>query len=308
MTNINQTTMKKIVFSATGFLLFTAIGMAQPTVASSAEEMTRAQQQRQSSNSITAQDFTMPSASPKVITTQQFSTSYIELEYSRPSMKGRKIFGEMIPFGKPWRTGANTITKITFGEEVMFGGQPVRPGTYALYTIPNKDSWTVFLNTNYKSSGLNDIKPENDIAKVEVKVNHTRPCETFTIEVNDITSTGAFLNIAWENTQVSVPIRANNKERILAHLERELKGTNPPYRDAAFYYEEIGHNLEDALKYADKVLESNPKAFWIYSLKARIYNKMGNKKQALKNAQTAAEMTKGTGYEQEYVKKVEEYR
>jgi len=301
--------MKKIVFSAAGFLLFTAIGMAQPTVAPSAEEMARAQQQRQSSNSITAQDFTMPSASPKVITTQQFSTSYIELEYSRPSMKGRKIFGEMIPFGKPWRTGANAVTKITFGEEVMFGGQAVRPGTYALYTIPNNESWIVILNTNYNSSGLNDIKPEDDVVKIEVRATSvSQPIETFTIELNDITSTRASLNIMWQHTKVSIPIHADNKERILSYLKRELNGANPPYRDAAFYFEEIGYELESALQYANRVLDSNPKAFWIHSLKARIYSKMGDRAQALRSAEMAAELTKGTGYEQEYAKKAEEYR
>jgi len=301
--------MKKTVCIA-GMLFFTSMGIAQksasPTIAKSKKEKV---QQNQLSNSSTSEDFTMPVASPKVTIKQQFSTSSIELEYSRPSAKGRKIFGDMVPFGRPWRTGANAVTKITFGEEVSFGGQKVKPGTYALYTIPQNESWIVILNSNYKSSGLNDIKPEEDVAKVEVKATSlSQPIETFTIELNDITSTRAFLNIMWQHTKVAIPIQADNKERILTYLKKELNGKNPPYRDAAFYFEEIGYELESALQYANRVLDENPKAFWIHSLKARIYNKMGDKKQALRSAEMAAELTKGTGYEQEYTKKVEEYK
>lgn len=275
--------MKKIVFCIAGFLCFATTSMAQ--------------------------DFRMPAPSPKVNIVQQFSTSDIELEYSRPSMKGRKIFGEIIPFGQPWRTGANAATKITFGEDVSFGGQKVAAGTYALYTIPKEDSWIVLLNSNHKSSGLNDIKPGQDIAKVEVKPVRTREAyETFTIELNDVSNTKTTLNIIWENTKVPVEIVADNKERILAYLDKELKGQKPPYRDASYYYYEVDYSLEEALKYADKVLEENPKAFWIHSHKARIYSKLGDKTQALRSAQVAAELTKGTGYEQEYAKKVEEYK
>ena len=302
--------MKKTVCIA-GMLLFTSVTIAQAPVIESAPASPRgtAQQQRQSSNSDTNQEFMMPVASPKVTTKQQFSTSIIELEYSRPSIKERRVFGEMIPFGRPWRTGANAITKITFGEEIYFGGQRVRPGTYALYTIPDQDRWAVVLNTNHRSSGLNDIKPEDDIARVMVRPSALRePVETFTIELNDITSTSATLNIIWEHTKVSVPIKADNQERILAYLDKELKGKNPPYRNASYYYAEIGKNLDKAIEYADKVLAENPNAFWIHSHKANVYKQMGKKKEALKAAEKAAEMAKGTGYEEEYAKKVAEYR
>jgi len=287
--------MKKIVFCIAGFLSFATISMAQSTPQGAPQNVTR--------------DFKMPAPSPKVKIIQQFSTSNIELEYSRPSMKERKIFGEMIPFGRPWRTGANAISTITFEEEVSFGGQLVKPGTYALYTIPNKDSWTVLLNSNYKSSGLNDIKHEHDVAKVEVKPITIREAyETFTIKLNNISNTKATLDIIWENTKVPVEIVADNKGRILAYLNRELQGKNPPYRDASYYYYEIDYKLDEALRYADKVLEENPKAFWIHSHKAKIYEKMGRKDQAIHSARQAAELTKGTQYEQEYVQKLNEYK
>lgn len=287
--------MKRIVFCLAGFLSFATVSMAQSVLRSVPHNETR--------------DFTMPVPSPKVKVTQQFSTSNIELEYSRPSMKGRKIFGEMIPFERPWRTGANAISTITFGEEVSFGGQPVKPGTYALYTIPNKESWIVLLNSNYKSSGLNDIKPEYDVAKVKVTpITTGEAYETFTIELNNISDTKATLNIIWENTKVPVEIVADNKERILKYLEKELQGKNPPYREASYYYYEINYKLEEALKYADKVLEQNPKAFWIHSHKAKIYDKIGKKDDALHSAKKAAELTRGTQYEQEYRQKLNEYK
>jgi len=252
-----------------------------------------------------AQDFTMPAPSPKATVVQQFSTSKIELEYSRPSMKGRKIFGEIIPFGKPWRTGANAITKITFEEETIFGDQKVAPGTYALYTIPNKESWIVLLNKNHKSGGLSDIKPENDIAKIEVRpVSIREVYETFTIDFNDITNTSATLNIIWENTKVSVPIKVDNQERILRYLEKELKGKNPPYSNASFYYAEIGR-FEEAIKCADKFLEQNPKAFWIMAHKANVYKNMGKQKEAEKTARETLELVRGTEWEHEYSKRLQ---
>jgi len=254
---------------------------------------------------IMAQEITMPAPSPKTTIVQQFSTSKVELEYSRPSMKGRKVFGEMIPFGKPWRTGANAITKITFGEEVFFGDQKVAPGTYALYSVPNRESWTVLLNKNHKSSGLGDIKPENDIAKIEVRITPIREtCETFTIDFNNITNTSATLDIVWENTKVSIPIKVDNQERILKYLDKALKDKNPPYSNASFYYAEIG-KYEDALKYADKALSENPKAFWILTHRANIYKKMGKDKEALTEAKKVLDLVKGTDYEHEYSKRLE---
>src|SRR5690606_23746655 len=214
--------MKRNVLSTVGFLLFTIASTAQVSVSSSMSKTDKLQP-----------EFSMPVASPKVTTTQQFSTSFIGLEYSRPSMKGRKIFGEMVAFGKPWRTGANAATKITIGEELLFGGQTVKPGTYALYTIPQKDSWIVLLNTNHKSSGLNDIKPENDIAKVEVKTTSlNQAVETFTIEVNKITNTCATFVMMRKNTNVSVLVVANNQKSILFYLDKALLGENHSYCDA----------------------------------------------------------------------------
>jgi len=257
-----------------------------------------------------AQSFRMPSASPKVNLIHQFSTSSIELEYFRPSMKGRKIFGEMIPFGLPWRTGANGKTIITFGEDVSFGGQKVSAGKYSIYTIPGKDSWTVVLNSALvNESESKSYEPSKDVVRLQVKpVPTEQTYETFTIEFSDISDTSAKLNIIWENTRVAVQITANNNERILTYLEKELNGSKPPYQQASYYYYNNNHKLEKALEYADKAILSNKDAFWMHSHKAKIYLKLGDKAQAIKSAQAAADITKGTDYEFEYAKKLDDIK
>lgn len=252
-----------------------------------------------------AQDLKLPATSPKISLTQQFATSKIELEYSRPSMKGRKVFGSMIPYGKSWRTGANALTKITFGEDVVFGGQKVAAGAYSLYTIPGKDSWTVVLNSGLQSLGEKFFDPSKDVAKVTVKPEVSKEnYETFTIDLNDITASSLILSIRWEKVKVPVTIVADNQEKIIAYLEKELKGDKPPYQAAASYFNEANYKLEDALTYADKTLAANPNAFWIHSLKAQIYSKLGKKKEAIESAQKAATMTKGTDFEFEYAHKL----
>lgn len=245
--------------------------------------------------------FTMPAASPKSTVIQQFSTSNIKVEYNRPGVKGRQIFGNVVPFGKPWRTGANMITKVTFEEEVIIEGKKLAAGTYALYTIPNKESWTIVFNTNADSPGLSKIEAEKDVLKVDVKPIATKESyETFTIDVNTITNTTAVLALKWENTIVPIKIVAENKDRILEYLTTALQGENPPYRDAAYFFYDNDYKLEEVLNFADKVLEKRPDAYWMVSHKANTFNKLGKKKEAIELATKALEMTKGTDMEAEY--------
>lgn len=252
-----------------------------------------------------AQDFKMPAPSPKATVTQQFSTSKIEVSYSRPSVKGRTIFGNIVPYGKPWRTGANANTTITFGEDVSFGGQAVKAGTYNLYTIPGKDSWTVVLNSDLEGR-FNTAK---DVVKATVKPSKTTVAsETFTIDVSDMTDNSANLNLTWENTRVTVPVKTDNKDRILAWLDTELKGDKPPYQQASYFYYDNDYQLEKALEYADKAIAANDKAYWMHSHRAKVLAKLGRKAEAIKAAQAAADLTKGSDAEYEYAKKLEELK
>ena len=275
--------MKQLIFSALGLFFF--------------------------SNVVLAQDITMPVASPRSTVTQQFSTSKITVDYSRPAKNGRKVFGDVVAMDQTWRTGANKITTITFEEEVSFGGQKIPAGKYGLYTIPSAQEWTVLLNKNAEASSVAAFKDEENVAKVSVKptVQNT-VVENFTIDINSITNTTAKLNLMWDNLLVSVDIKADNHGRIMEYLTNALKGANPPYREAAFYFYEHDHRLEEVVKFADILLEKRPDAFWLYNLKANTFKKLGKKDLAIQMMEKAVDLTKGTGFEAEYAKKMEEIK
>ena len=248
-----------------------------------------------------AQEFKMPAPSPTTTISQDFSTSTIEIVYSRPGVKGRKIFGDLVPFGKEWRTGANANTKITFGEDVEFGGAKVPAGSYSIYAMPNKTSWEIVLNSSTENWGLSGYDKAKNIAVANVPVKTIKDkVESFTISLDNLTKNSADLSFTWENTKVVVPITTNNDKRIEEYIETALQGEKPPYLTAARYYFEKNKNLDNALAYTDKAIAENPKAFYMYSLKADILNKLGKKAAAIEAAKTAAEGAKGTPYEEEY--------
>jgi len=255
------------------------------------------------------QDFTMPVLSPNAKIWQQFSTSFISVDYSRPSVRNRIIFGDIVPFDKPWRTGANASTKLTFGEDVNFGGTEVKAGTYSLYTIPNSKEWTVILNKELDITNAANFKTENDVARLKIQsLKSDKKIETLTISIDNITTNSANLNLTWENTSITIPIIADNKAKILAYLEKELNKTNPIYQRAANYYLEENYNLDNALIYINKAIEGNPDAYWLYWTKASIYAKMNNQTEAIKIGEIALEKAKVSGAGDEYQKKLNELK
>lgn len=248
-----------------------------------------------------AQDLKLPAPSPTATIKQDFSTSSIEIVYSRPSMRGRKIFGDLVPFGKVWRTGANSATKIVFNEDVSLNGHALKAGSYALYTVPGEKEWKVIINKGISNWGVSGFDAKDDIAEFTVPVAKTgEPVQSFTISVDNITGTKCDIVLSWENTKVSIPVTADNDKRITDYLEKSINQPKRPYQQAANYYLETGKDLNKALTYADKAIEENKDAFWLYWLKARIYQKMGNKKEALAAAQKSATLAASTPYADEY--------
>lgn len=248
-----------------------------------------------------AQDFKMPAASPTTTISQDFSTSKIELTYSRPAMRERVIFGDLVPYGKVWRTGANGATKLTFGEDVILGGQQLKAGTYALYTIPSEKEWKVIINTGVSNWGVSGFDSKDDVISFSVPVQRVREAvQSFTISIDNITINSADITIAWEHTKVVIPVKADNNGRIIQYLEKELKGEKPPYQQAANYYLETNQDLDKALNFADKAIAANPDAFYLHWLKARILYKQGNREEAIKAARKAAEGAATTPYAEEY--------
>jgi hypothetical protein len=248
-----------------------------------------------------------PAPSPLQTLKQNFALSEIGIEYSRPSAKGRIVFGDVVPFGKIWRTGANSSTKITFAEDVKVEGQNVLAGTYALYTIPNKDNWELMFYKDLSLGGnTGEYKKENELIRFTVKPSViTEKVETFEINVSNISSNTANIELRWENTRISFSVVADIDSKIMKNIEKNVINDTKPYYQAASYYYENNKDLKLALEWADKAVAQNPKAYWVLLLKAKIQTKSNDKKGA---ALTAAQVVNLAKEDQDdaYVKMAEQ--
>jgi hypothetical protein len=237
------------------------------------------------SNAI-AQQLKVPAASPTQTVKQAFGISEITIEYSRPGVKGRVVFGEVVPFGKIWRTGANSTTKITFGDEVKIEGVDVKAGTYGFYTIPNADSWEIMLYKDLTLGGnVANYKTENEVIRVKVKpTTLANKVETFTMGLADITSTTANIELTWENTRVAISVVTEIDSKIMKTIESTIVQDTRPFYQAANYYYENNKDLKQALEWTEKAIVANPKAYWVVLLKAKIQLKLNDKKGAIATA------------------------
>lgn len=243
-----------------------------------------------------AQSLKVPAPSPLQTIKQDFALSNIEVSYSRPSVKSRVIFGDIVPFGKVWRTGANAATTITFGDTVQVGGSKLSPGKYGLITIPGKDSWTVIISKSTTTTGPDSYKQEDDVARVEVKpVTLSSPVETFTIQFADMKSTSCMVQMMWDKTLVQFPVQAEVDARIMKDIQRLVINDSRPYSAAANYYMENGKDLKLALEWFDKAISNNPNAYWTIHQKANCLAKMGMKKEAIETANKSISVAKADG-------------
>jgi hypothetical protein len=229
----------------------------------------------------------VPAPSPSQTVKQAFALSDVSVDYSRPSAKGRVIFGDLVPFGKLWRTGANGSTKLTFGEDVKVEGNAVKAGTYALYTIPGKDSWEIILYKDLTMGGnVADYKKEDDVAHFTVKSKSLNDkVESFTINFADVTSSTLNIELTWDKTSVSIAVVADIDSKIMKNIESNVINDNRPYFQAASYYYENDKDLAKAAEWVDKAIAANPKAFWIVMLKAKIQVKQKDSKGAVASAE-----------------------
>ena len=246
-----------------------------------------------------------PQPSPTSKIEQSIGLTDVTLEYSRPSMRGRKIYGDLVPFGKKWRTGANANTKITFSTDVVIDGKTLKKGTYAIYTIP-KRIWTAgrFYNDT-KNWGL---PKEWDDKKVGVKTSAKTETMPFTIETfemgfdNLADANHGSLFILWEETLVSVKINVPTEKIAMASIDKVMAGPSAnDYFAAASYYNKSGKDLNKALTWADKAVEMNPDAYWMTRQKSLIQAEMGDKKGAIATAKTSLEVAEKAG-NADYVK------
>ncbi len=237
------------------------------------------------SDFVQAQGLKVPTPSTLQKVSQGFALSEIQIEYSRPSAKGRVIFGGLVPYGKLWRTGANQSTKITFGEDVKVNGLEVKAGTYAIYTVPGEKEWKISLYNDLKLGGnVANYTTKNEVVAMQVPVKKLADkVETFTIQIDDISNTSANITLSWENTQVSFNVTADIDAQVVANIESAMKD-NRPYHQAASYYLETGKDLNQAYEWVQKAAEQNPNAFWVLLNKAKIEHALGKHEAAIATA------------------------
>ncbi|MBT8323190.1 MAG: DUF2911 domain-containing protein, partial [Eudoraea sp.] len=207
--------------------------------------------------------------------------------YSRPSMRGRTIFGDLVPFDKIWRTGANARTKITFSDDVSVGGNTLKAGSYAIFTKPGMNSWDVYFYTETGGGGTPASWDESKIAaQVNVPVNKlTEDVETFTITIDNLSNNGANLGMVWEKTYVWIPFEVPTEAKAKKSIEAAMGGPSAnDYFSAALYYLQEDLDLNKAKEWIDKAVSMNDKAFWMTRQQSLIYAKLGDKEGAIKAA------------------------
>ncbi|HEY0046536.1 MAG TPA: DUF2911 domain-containing protein [Flavobacterium sp.] len=229
-----------------------------------------------------------PQASPTAVLKQTVGLTDVAIEYSRPSMRGRTIFGDLVPFGRVWRTGANLNSTVSFSEDVVIGGKTLKKGKYALFTVPKAETWDVIFYTDVNNWGNPEPWDESKVAvRTTVKpVMLDRPVETFTVGINNVDNNFAHLEIMWEKTMVPVRFEVPTQKMAMESIERALGGpTAGDYFSAAQYYYQSNSDSNKALTYVNKALElSKDKPFYYYRQKSLIQARLGDKKGAIETA------------------------
>jgi len=242
-----------------------------------------------------------PPLSPKGKIEQRVGVMDVSVSYSRPGIKGRKIFGDLVPYGEVWRTGANDPTTITFSDAVKLEGHDVPAGTYSLYTIPGKNEWTIIINKKTTGEARRDEK--EDQATFKVKPEQTASSiETFTINITDITTNTGNLELVWENTAVKFRMEFDVDSRVMAAIkkfsENPNSGTAGMYYQSALYYFTTGKDLNVALEWVNKSVEMNTKPYWVWRLKSQIQAALKDYKGAIASAETSKSRAKDSGNDQ----------
>ncbi len=238
-----------------------------------------------------------PSPSPLSTLQQRVGLTDIKVVYSRPSAKGRPIFGGLIPYGQVWRTGANAATRISFSTPVKLNGTDVAAGEYALFTIPGQDQWTIILNKDLKGSPLS-YHESNDVVRFTAPaVGLAENIETFTILVNAIRDDSARIDLIWEHTAVAIRLNLDLVSELQPKIEAAMSesGDRKPYYQAAMFYYDHGLDLQKAKTWIDAAVKAND-TYYISYLQAKILAKLGDKDGAIAAAKRSTELAaKGDG-------------
>lgn len=240
-----------------------------------------------------------PKASPVAKLQQKVGLADIQIDYSRPSVNGRVIFGELIPYGQMWRLGANENSKITSNEALIFGKDTLKAGTYALFAKPGQSNWEFYFYTDHSNWGL----PEKwEDAKVALKVNASADIskeftENLTIQLEELKSSSAKITLAWAQTKVTLPFTLDTKTKVLASIDKIMAGPSAnDYHQAASYYYNEKLELKKALEWSTKAVElRGPSAYWMTRLKAQLQAANGDFSGAIETANISIAAAKADG-------------
>jgi len=252
--------------------------------------------------STTKLKITTPQPSPKATVEQRVGLTDISVEYSRPGVKGRAVFGDLVPYGKTWRTGANFNTKVTFSSDDSIDGQTLNAGSYGLYTVPNKNSWEVMFYSESDNSGVpRDWDDTKVVAKTSVEV-YSMPMnvETFTITFDDVSGTSAVIGLLWEKTYIGIKFEVPTDKLVSETIDAVMAASPEAgdYYNAAIYYRQQDLDIKKANEWMEKAMSLTEKpAFWQLRQQSLIYAKMGDTEKAIAVAEKSLELSKKAGNE-----------
>ena len=233
-----------------------------------------------------------PQPSPAAKLEQVVGLTDVTLEYSRPAMRGRTIFGDLVPYGETWRTGAIANTKITFSDNVTIDGQELAKGTYAIFTIPNETSWEVIFYSDSNNWGTPQKWDDSKVAaKTTVEVHEMpMPIDSFTMSIDDLKTNSAAIGIMWENVYVGVTFEVPTDKITSKSIENVMAGpSGNDYFQAASYYHTEGKDLKQALAWMKKATEGDNPPFWYLRRMSLIQADMGDKAGAIATAKKSLE-------------------
>jgi hypothetical protein len=239
-----------------------------------------------------------PAASPAATLKQRVGLTDFEITYSRPSVRGREIFGGLVPFGEVWRTGANAPSKLTLSTPARFGGAEVPAGTFALFSIPGKDSWTVIVSRQTEVWGAMGYDSAQDVARIKIAPERLdAPVESFMFGFDDLREESATLFLAWHDTRISIPLEVESTPIVMARIDEVMASDaeRKPWHQAAAYYYDHEADPAKALAWSTRAVEANPQAYWSMHLRAKILARLGEEQLAAEAARASLESARAAG-------------
>lgn len=241
---------------------------------------------------------TAPKASPSCRLEQRVGLTDITVTYSRPSVNGRVIFGDLVPYNEYWRLGANESTKLTCTDALIFGKDTLKAGTYAVYAKPSETTWQLAFYTEYGNWGMPEKWDESKVAltlKSSV-INRQENVENLTIDINNIENNGGDIIITWDKVKIQIPFTVLVKEKVLASIKKVLSGpTANDYHTAAKYYLDEKIDDKQALEWVDKAITMRPEAYWMLRTKSLIQASLGVYPEAIKTAEQCLKLAEADG-------------